>query len=343
MRVLIATNMYPTADAPYLGAFVRQQELSLRALGVEVEVAAHIGRNSRWEYPKGLWALARRLRGGRFDLIHSHHTYSTILAHFARRLAGVRVPMIETFHESEIFQRGTDFGQDPLRRLKYVNGIKAWALRRVDFAIPVQRDMLRVAMGEAAAARVPSRVIPAGIDLEAFRPEPVGEVRARLGWALDETVVFFPCDPGKPEKRADLARAAFEIFSSTHPHSRLVVGGGIPYAQMPDTIKAADVILSPTDYEASPTIIKESLACERPVVSTDVGDVRECYEGLPGVFLCDWDPGDIAAKLGRAVAAPSPYGGRERLQKLGLGVEQVARRVLEVYREVLNGVPRRLC
>lgn len=335
MRILIVTNMYPTAVAPWLGAFVRQQELSLRALGLEVEVAAHIGRASRWNYVRALPGLVRRLRRGGFDLIHSHHTYSTLLALAARRLACRRLPLVETFHESEVFRRGTRLREDALRRLRHWRGPKAWALRRVDFAIPVQRDMLRRVLG-LDATRLRSRVIPAGIDLSLFQPEPVAAVRERLGWAPGRLVVFFPCDPAKPEKRADLARAAFEIFARAHPEACLVVGGAVPYAQMPDYLKASDVILHPTDFEASPTVIKEAAACERPVVTTRTGDIRECFGDLPGVLLCDWTPHDIARKLARALEVTSPYGGHERLIQLELGLDQVARRLLAVYEEVLG-------
>lgn len=341
MRVLIATNMYPTAAAPYLGVFVRQQELSLRRLGVEVEVAAHIGRDSRWNYPRALPELVLRLRAAPFDLIHSHHTYSTVLALAARRLARARtpagrpLPIVETFHESEVFQRGTRFNQDALKRMRHWLGLKAWALRRVDFAIPVQRDMLRVVLGADAGA-VRSRVIPAGIALDRFTPEHPAAARQRLGWDPAQTVIFFPCDPGKPEKRHDLAQAAFHVFAHAHPGARLVTGGAVPYDLMPDYLKAADVILHPTDYEASPTVIKEALACERPVVATGAGDVRECYGDLPGVLLCDWDAADIARKLETALAIRTPYGGRQRLIELELDLDQVARRVLRVYEDVMG-------
>lgn len=337
MKILIVTNMYPTPEAPWLGAFVREQELSLRGLGIDVEVAAHIGRDSRWNYARALPHLVTRIRRGGFDLVHTHHTYSTLVAMAARRLASSRIPIIETFHESEIFDRGTRLREDALRRLRHWRGPKAWALRHADFVIPVQRDMLPRVLG-AAASRVRSRVIPAGIDLSLFKPEPVAAARQRLGWDPNQLIVFFPCDPAKPEKRADLARAAFELFAREHPHARLVAAGSIPYARMPDHIKSADIILHPTDFEASPTVIKESVACERPVVATDTGDIRECFGDLAGVLICDWTAPDIARKLSAAIAAPRPYGGHERVIDLQLGLDQVAQRLAAVYLEVL---PRR--
>jgi len=334
LRILIATNMYPVPGAPYYGVFVQLQEQSLRRLGMEVDVDVHLGSESRWNYFKGVPQLARRLRAKDYDVIHTHHTYSTLVALAARRLAGRRVPIVETFHESDIFHRGVDYGQDLVRRLKYSHRLKAWALRRVDFAIPVQRDMLRVVLGDAAE-RVPSRVLPVGLDLERFTPGDRRAARERLGWDPGQCVIFFPCDPKKPEKRHDLAQGGFDLFARERPGARLVVGGKIPAEQMTDTIRAAAAILLPTDYEASPSAVKEALACERPVVSTDVGDVRECYGDLAGVLICDWTAQDVAAKLRRAVVAPIPFGGRQRLIDLGLGLEESARKLIEVYEEVL--------
>ena len=337
LRILIVTNMIPTPERPYLGVFVAEQARSLRDLGHEVTISAHVAAGNPLNYLHGLRAITRTLRAQPFDVIHSHHTYSTLLALAARRLAGRRaIPLIETFHESEIFHRGTDFGQSPLRRLKYSHRLKADALRRVDFAIPGQRDMLRIVLGEAAAGKIPHAVIPAGIDLARFASIDRAVARTRLGWAPGELIVLYPCDPNKPEKRADLARAGFARFAAAHPQTRLIVGGAIPYDAMPDHIAASDIVLVPTDYEASPTVVKEALACARPVVSTDVGDVREAYGDLRGVLICDWTPESVADKLSEAAALKSPPAGLQRLQQRALDLPAVAQRLVEVYRQVLT-------
>jgi glycosyltransferase involved in cell wall biosynthesis len=345
VKVLVATNMYPTEKRPYLGIFVREQVESLRAIGCEVDVAAHVAEDTRWMYWKGLWALRRRMRRENYDLIHSHHTYSTVLALVARQLEGRasgerRLPIVMTFHESEIFRRGVDYGQDPLRRLKYSMRLKSWALRGADRVIAVQRKMVGRVLGEAAG-EVMQTVIPAGIDLERFAPGDRGAARRRMDWPEAGVCVLFPCDPAKPEKRADLAQSGFELWKQTLPPAErelawLELGGGIDYGRMPDAIRACNVVLTPTDYEASPTVIKEALACERPVVSTDVGDVREAYGGLAGVRMCDWTAESVAAALRDALAVEGPFGGRERLIERGLGLEQVARQVEGIYREVLG-------
>ena len=56
MRVLVVTNMYPTAEMPFLGTFVKEQVESLRKEGVEVDVLFVNGKKNTLNY---LWGFAR--------------------------------------------------------------------------------------------------------------------------------------------------------------------------------------------------------------------------------------------------------------------------------------------
>src|ERR671937_1033224 len=95
MRALIVTNMWPSASAPALGSFVRDQVDALRELdGVEVEVFA---------FPPGGYARAarelrrRQRRGERFDLVHAHFGLSAWPA-----LAVRRTPRVVTLQGTEV-------------------------------------------------------------------------------------------------------------------------------------------------------------------------------------------------------------------------------------------------
>jgi teichuronic acid biosynthesis glycosyltransferase TuaC len=63
-------------------------------------------------------------------------------------------------------------------------------------------------------------------------------------------------------------------------------------------MNASDALLLTSLHEGSPNVVKEALAVNLPVVSTNVGDVPDRIRGIPGSTLleCD-DPVSIAAAL----------------------------------------------
>jgi glycosyltransferase involved in cell wall biosynthesis len=99
-------------------------------------------------------------------------------------------------------------------------------------------------------------------------------------------------------------------------------------------LNAASAVLLTSSHEGSPTAVKEALACNVPVVSVDVGDVRERITGIEGCFITDAVVGDIAAKLDRALGRRERIEARGRVEEFSL--EQVAAKLLEIYGVVAN-------
>jgi glycosyltransferase involved in cell wall biosynthesis len=146
-------------------------------------------------------------------------------------------------------------------------------------------------------------------------------------------VVFFPADPRNIRKRFSLAHEAFLALQRRVGDAIMLTGGGISADEMPYYYNAADVVLQTSFCEASPTVVKEALACEVPVVSTDAGDVRDVMEGVPNCVVCGEDPSELAVRL-LAVRGRRATGARDRLLAMGLSLDQVAQRIVEVYKEV---------
>ena len=85
---------------------------------------------------------------------------------------------------------------------------------------------------------------------------------------------------------------------------------------------ACDVLVVTSRTEGSPTIVKEALACELPVVSVIVGDVVERLSGIEGCEIVPDDrPESIAAALERTLSR----GGRLTSRKF---IEQLDEKVL---------------
>jgi glycosyltransferase involved in cell wall biosynthesis len=108
----------------------------------------------------------------------------------------------------------------------------------------------------------------------------------------------------------------------------------VPHEDVPTWINAADAVVVTSTHEGSPNAVKEALACNVPVVSVDVGDVRELLRGIDGCFMVDATAAAVADGLAAALAGEGRVDGRDRHRALSL--EATAERVVEVYETVLR-------
>ncbi len=197
-------------------------------------------------------------------------------------------------------------------------------------------------MSEEIRHKIPGIVIPCGVDLNVFRPYDRDEARSRLGWPRNKYLILFPFDPARRVKRYDLARAAVEQLKLNRGDVELVSVSSVENTEMPWCYSAADVMILCSDSEGSPTSVKEALACNLPVVATDVGDLSEILRGVVGSRLCKQDVSDIAFNL-REVIAISRSGrcqGRTAMARYDQAL--TAQRIINVYKDVLGSRERRL-
>jgi teichuronic acid biosynthesis glycosyltransferase TuaC len=311
MRVLVVTNMYPNPSMPASGTFVRDQVESLRALGVEIDVFFMDGKASTWNYLRAFPQFWRWLRSHpRYDLIHAHYVFSMLVA-----LAQRGTPILLTHHGIEV-----------------ILGWQGWLCRVVtplaDRVIVTSPEVKRL-LGSARAD-----VIPCGIDMERFKPMPRGEARAQLGLDPDKKLILFAGAP-RPEKRLEIIQEAARQVSAEAPSVELVIATNRPYEEIPLYMNACDVLALASDFEGSPMVIKEAMACNLPIVSVDVGDVAEVIGDTEGCYLCERTPEDMASKLHLALQWGRRTDGRARVAHLSL--EAAARRILAIYEEMLSG------
>ena len=176
-------------------------------------------------------------------------------------------------------------------------------------------------------------MIPNGIDLKRFRPLDKGHCCNKLGWNPNRFHVLVP-DPGtRPRKRIELAETAVFILQQKGISIELHKLSGIPHEEVPLWLNASDVLLLTSIHEGSPNIVKEALACNRPVVSFDVGDVRERLEGIKGCYLAQANPKDLTRNLALVLNGPKDVEGRVKMEKLSL--EAISKQLIEFYEFVL--------
>jgi len=334
MKVLILTNMYPTPEYPFYGIFVKEQVESLRKEGILADVFFINGRDNRLNYFLAVTRLIKKLRFGHYDLVHAHHTYCIYTFWTAKLILGLKIPLILTFHEAEALKSPELIPRDmdAISKLVYLKGIKRCALQRVNLLISVNKDLIRILNFKGRAV-----VLPPGVDLELFQPMNKYKCREKLNLPKNKKIVFFPADVKSPERRT---QKGFDILQRTlailpRDNVLLTTGGSISHQDVPLYMNASDVVVQTSNFEASPMVIKEAMACNVPIVSTDVGDTKEIIGNTEGCFICERDPEDIAHKIEAVLSYGRRTEGRERMEKLGLGLEQIAQRIIKTYDEII--------
>jgi teichuronic acid biosynthesis glycosyltransferase TuaC len=332
VHVLVVTNMYPTAEIPNAGPFVADQVASLRKVGVHVDVL-HVARP---EGGRGVyWRLGRKVEeavaASEPDLVHV--AYGGVTAYLVTRAIRDR-PVLVTYHGSDL-----DAGRSnaaPLDALALRVGILASrrAARRAAGIIVVAPHLYDLLPRSVDRARV--WIVPNGVDLSRFRPLERRECQRRLGWDPARGHVLFPASPHRPEKRFELAETSVALLDRRGANVELHTLDGIAHDDVPIWLNAANAILLTSTREASPVVVKEALACNVPVVSVDVGDVRERIAGIAGCFIADSTPDDLADKLDRALRRRERISARHGIAELSL--ESVAERVRGIY-GLLAGTP----
>jgi glycosyltransferase involved in cell wall biosynthesis len=321
--------MYPTRAAPHLGIFVKQQIESLKEMGLEVELLV------LERLKKGMACYLRLAQGVQAkidewnpDIVHV--MYGGVMADIITRAVTDR-PTIVTFHGSDLL------GEHLSGRVReWIAEYGVWssrrAARRAKGIVAVSRELRDALPDKLDKTKV--RIIPCGIDLQRFKPLDQDACRSRLGWRADQFNILFPTNGGDPRKRLDLAQAAVQAVKRLGIDAKLHQLRGVAHDEVPVWLNASDVLLLTSLHEGSPTAVKEALACNRAVVSVDVGDVRERIEGIEGCYLGSPEAGDLAAKLRLVHARRSGIAGRIKMQQLSL--EHIAGRLSSLYQEVLS-------
>jgi teichuronic acid biosynthesis glycosyltransferase TuaC len=322
MRILMITSEWPTSKQPYAVPFIVRQVDQLRRAGLEVDVFHFEGRKNPFRYLFAWVRLRTRFKLRKYDLIHAQWGQSAILALPKKK------PLVITYRGSDLDGILTKLG-----RLSIFGRI----LRLVSKYLANIADQV-IVVSEHLAEGLPDcsyLVIPTGIDMNLFNPREKTEARNLLGIPQNERIILFVGNPLNVEKRFELARSAVDLIKKSHSNVRLFVVNRISYEQMPLYMNMSDVLILTSAHEGSPNVVKEALACNLPVVSTDVGDVRKRLSSIEGCFICaDDQPETIALALKQVLTRNERIKGRETIKDLD--EDLLIRKVIVVYQNAIS-------
>lgn len=301
---------------------IRNQGESLRKAGVELEYYVVGGRG--WKsYVKSIKPLREKIQKGGYDVVHAHYSWCAYLTGMAMR--GMKVPMVVSLMGNDILDH---WWYPVLARM--VAKCKPWK------AVIVKSQEMKRRVGMPYA-----KVIPNGVNMEKFHEQPQTECQKKLGWDSSKKHVLFPARVEDTRKNWPLAEAAVAALQDERVRG-LEIRGEIelhafqntPNDETPIWYNAADAVVLPSYYEGSANALKEAMACNTPIVTTDMGDCRERIEGCEGCYVANtYEVEEFAELLSKALAYGGKTKGRERLLADGIADDQIAERIIKIYEQ----------
>ncbi|ANN77270.1 glycosyltransferase family 4 protein [Bordetella flabilis] len=294
-------------------------------------------------YFKGIAAIRRILREGRYDVLNTHSRRDTVIAAPAARMAGTPL-IVRTRHLASKVGSMWSYTVLPHRVTAVSDHVREYLITR-----GVPREY---------AATLYSPIVP---------PPPIEKstLRDELGLAATDIVVGCVAVMRPAKGHIDLIDAMLPLMR-TRPNLHLVfVGSGSPTFErvqayigelglqshihlmgtrrdVPNLLAGFDLFALATQQEASGTVYVEAQASGLPVVGTNVGGVAEMFrDGVSGILVPPKDQAALTAALQRLIDDPAlrrqmGEAGRRMIREEGVfSPQRLAERTELIYRKWL--------
>ncbi len=310
MKVVFVASGNKTVGT--VSAFVNSQFESLKQQGVDMHLFPIIGKG--WKaYAQSIPQLRNLIKKERPDIVHAHYSICGVVS--AMACVGLRTKVVVSI-----------LGSFPHKSFK-LYWVRFFVKHVWDRTITKsQRTSNQLA--------IDLPVIPNGVNLSQFYLIDKEEARRMLGLANNKRYVIFVSDPKRPEKNFALAQKSVELINDNNVE--LIPVYNKPHDEIVKYMCGADVLVLTSLNEGSPNVVKEAMACNCPIVSTDVGDVSWITNGVEGTYVAKtFSPKDMASLIQKALDFKGRTRGRERLLEFDLTTEKTAQKVVAIYKDVV--------
>jgi glycosyltransferase involved in cell wall biosynthesis len=208
-------------------------------------------------------------------------------------------------------------------------------------------------------------VVPNGVDTKKFKPAGKAHARNLLNLPQDKNIVLF-VGALRKIKGVDYLIEAAKNFVNTNTDLFMVgrddglrkslekrahelkiadcirFTGPVNHGDIPLWISASDILVLPSLSEGRPNVVLEALACEVPVVATDVGGVPELMvDGETGYLVPAKNSAELSRKINKLLEDKNQREnmgklGRKSIIQRGLTWEAHAKKTVDIYSEILE-------
>ncbi len=304
---------------------------------------------------------------GDYDVVHGHYWLSGWVG---RRVAERwDVPFVQTFHTLGVLKNATlapgDVPESPLRL-----AAEGRIAREADKVLGLTCGEARLLHRTFGLSGADIAVVPAGVDLDLFRPDAPPGGDDLDGVVTGEAPLLLFVGRLQPLKGPEVAVATLAHVREQVPDARLLVVGGtsgsgsgrsgpdelrllaeelgisdavgllpaMPQERLAGLYRRADVVVVPSRSETFGLVALEAQACGTPVVAADVSGLRYVV-GAGGIRVPGHDPADHARAVVEVLTDPAraaTLGVEGRRAATGASWDRTVDRLLGVYAGVVE-------
>ncbi len=268
-----------------------------------------------FEFPPYELALASKMvsvvKNEQLDLLHVHyaipHASSAYMAKQILKSQGIHIPVITTLHGTDITLVGRDASYEP---------VVTFSINESEGVTAVSEDLKKETF-EHFKITNDIRVIPNFIDLEKFKKQKKDHFKKAI-CPNGESLIVHTSNFRKIKRIPDVVKVFYNIHKEI-PSKLLMIGDGPERSEaetqcrelgindavrflgkleaVEEVLSVADLFLMPSEAESFGLAALEAMACEVPVVSTNIGGLPELnVQGVTGFMSNVGDVEDMTRK-----------------------------------------------
>ena len=319
MKVLVVSNMYPglNNEFPQQGVFVKEQFDALKnLLKSNITLYKISGYSVFTKYIKSIFKIIFLIRKEKYDIIHIHYGLSAFFLFF-NFIFPSSTKIFLTCHGSDLLS-SSFVG-------RFVKWMSLLLATRCNALICINENIYNI----FSSIDCYKFRIACGVDTIRFKPND-----------SNSDYFVFPGSKHNKIKNFSFFNSIVSKYNSKYDKHSICTMNGLDREQVVLLIQNAKALIMTSIREGSPQSIKEALSCDIPVISTDVGDVSELLESLPGthVFQESDSLDTIVDKVHKCImeASCTRLSRRQRIFDRNLSNDSVANQLLEAYNQVIG-------
>ena len=290
-------------------SYIYEQAESLKELGIEYDTY-YIEGKGIIGYLKNYKNMMNKIKEYRPNLIHAHYGLSGLLANLQRK-----VPVITTYH-------GSDINVKQIRPFSYLAS-----------KLSTENIFVHKTLAPKINYKKEVHLIACGVDTKLFYPIEKDKARELLNLKTDKKYGLFTSSFQNNVKNYPLAKEAIE---KSKYDVELLELKGYTREEVNLLMNAVDFLIITSLSETGPLVAKEAMCCNTPIVSVDVGNVKDTLSETNGSYITySYDATELAEYIDKVIENNQKTNVREKALQYDLA--NVAKRVLKVYQKVVNG------